>query len=54
MRMLVYKESGTIYLTCTGGLRLLLSLDNNQSKRCCLDSWSDDICLRSKLRIAWA
>jgi hypothetical protein len=47
--MSVYKESGTIYLTRTGILRLLL-----QSKRCRLDSRPDDICLRSKLGNTWA
>ena len=36
--MLVYIEWRTIYPTCTGSLRLLLSLDNNQLKRCRLDS----------------
>ena len=38
MRMLIYKESGTIYLTHTRVQKLLLSLDNNQPKRCRLDS----------------
>ena len=53
MCMSVYRESETIYLTHTEILRSLLFLNNNQSKRCCLDSWSDDICLRSKLQVIW-
>ena len=53
MRMSVYKESGTIYPTRTGSLRLLLFLDN-KPKRCRLGRAPDDICLRSKLRITWA
>ncbi len=56
MYMLIYRESETIYLTHTESLRLLLLFlnNNNQSKRCYLDSWSNDICLRSKLWIVWA